>query len=103
MPATLCFSQASRDLFGLLVKRSARLLGAISYPVYLVHGLVYYAALRLRGGIHSVALLTYIAETALCLAAILLTASALHLLVEKPTMKLSEKIARAASMPQTMK
>jgi peptidoglycan/LPS O-acetylase OafA/YrhL len=91
------------DLFGLLVKRSARLLGAISYPVYLVHGLVYYAALRLRGGIHSVALLTYIAETALCLAAILLTASALHLLVEKPTMKLSEKIARAASMPQTMK
>lgn len=90
------------DLFGLLVKRSTRLLGAISYPIYLVHGIVFYAAMRLRGCIHSVILPIYMAETALCLLVILLTATALHLLVERPTMKLSEEIARSASLPQTI-
>jgi peptidoglycan/LPS O-acetylase OafA/YrhL len=90
------------DLFGLLVKRGTRLLGAISYPIYLVHGIVYYAAMRLRGGIHIVNLLAYMGETALCLVAILLLASALHLVVERPTMKLSEQIARAASVPQSI-
>ena len=93
---------AGADLFGLLAKRSTRLLGTISYPVYLVHGLVFYAAMRLCVGNHGVSLLAYIAQTALCLAAILLLATALHLLVERPTMKLSEEIARTASLPQTI-
>jgi peptidoglycan/LPS O-acetylase OafA/YrhL len=100
--AGFAFIVEGADLFGLLVKRGTRLLGAISYPVYLVHGIVYYAAMRLRGGIHSVNLLAYMGETALCLVAILLLASALHLVVERPTMKLSEQIARAASVPQTI-
>ncbi len=88
------------DLFGFLRWRSTRFLGAISYPIYLVHGMVYYAAMRLRGGIHPVGLALYMGETALCLVAILLAASILHMAVERPTMKWSEEIARAASLPQ---
>jgi peptidoglycan/LPS O-acetylase OafA/YrhL len=72
-------------------------MGVISYPVYLIHGIVYYAAMLLRGGIHPVGAAAYIAETALCVAAILLLATALHLLVERPSMNLSEQIAHAAS------
>ena len=90
------------DLFGLLIRRSTRLLGAISYPVYLVHGMVFFAAMRLRGGIHSVGLAAYAGETAVCLAAILVLASLLHLAVERPTMKLSEEMARAAQVPQAI-
>ena len=96
------FIAQGADLFGLLVRRSTRLLGAISYPVYLVHGMVYYTAMQLRGGMHSVGLAAYAAETALCLAVILLLASALHLVVERPTMKRSEEIARAAQLPQAI-
>jgi peptidoglycan/LPS O-acetylase OafA/YrhL len=85
------------DLFGLLLSRPVRFMGVISYPVYLIHGIVYYAAMLLRGGIHPVGAAAYIAETALCVAAILLLATALHLLVERPSMNLSEQIAHAAS------
>jgi peptidoglycan/LPS O-acetylase OafA/YrhL len=42
----------------------------------------------------------YAAETAACLAVILILATILHLVVERPTMKLSEQIARKASVPQ---
>ena len=81
----------------LLLSRPVRFMGVISYPVYLIHGIVYYAAMLLRGGIHPVGAAAYIAETALCVAAILLLATALHLLVERPSMNLSEQIAHAAS------
>lgn len=86
------------NLFGLLVRPSARLLGAISYPVYLVHGIVFYAAMRLRGGMHPVPMVPYLAESGACLATILLLATALHLLVERPTMKISERMARTAPL-----
>lgn len=82
------------DLFGILVRPSTLLLGAISYPAYLVHGIVFYAAMRLRGGMQAVPAGSYMAETAACLAAILLVATAMHLFVERPTMALSERIAR---------
>jgi peptidoglycan/LPS O-acetylase OafA/YrhL len=90
------------DLFGLLSSRAVRLLGAISYPMYLVHGIVYYSAMRLRGGIRAVSLPAYIAETAGCVAVILLLATAVHLVLERPTMRLSEDIARRALVPQTI-
>lgn len=90
------------DLWGALVSRAVRLLGVVSYPVYLVHGIVYYAAMRLRGGIHTVGLLAYLVETAACLAAILLLACLLHLLVERPTMRLSEEIARATAVERSV-
>jgi len=84
------------DLFGLLTSRAVRLLGVISYPVYLLHGMVYYAVMRFRGGIHEVSAFTYAAEVAGCLAAILLLALIIHLTVERPSMKLSEEIAGKA-------
>jgi peptidoglycan/LPS O-acetylase OafA/YrhL len=62
--------------------------------------MVYYIAMRLRGGIHTVNAFAYAAETAACLAVILILATILHLVVERPTMKLSEQIARKASVPQ---
>ena len=89
------------DLFGILVRPSTLLLGAVSYPAYLVHGMVFYGAMRLRGGMQAVPVGSYMAETVACLAAILLVATALHLFVERPTMRLSERIAHTESVPQT--
>jgi peptidoglycan/LPS O-acetylase OafA/YrhL len=85
------------DLFGLLRSRPVRFMGAISYPVYLLHGMVYYAAMLLRGGIHAVSASAYLGETAVCLAAILAFATVLHVVVEQPSMRRSEEIARAAT------
>jgi peptidoglycan/LPS O-acetylase OafA/YrhL len=90
------------DLFGLLGSRAVRLLGVISYPMYLVHGIVYYSAMRLRGGIQAVSLSAYLVETAACMAIILLLATIVHLVLERPTMRLSEDIARQALAPQTV-
>jgi peptidoglycan/LPS O-acetylase OafA/YrhL len=90
------------DLFGLLGSRAIRLLGVFSYPMYLVHGIVYYSAMRLRGGIHAVSLPAYLGETAVCVAIILLLAAIIHLLLERPTMRLSERIARRALVPQAI-
>jgi peptidoglycan/LPS O-acetylase OafA/YrhL len=88
------------DVFGLLTNRAVRLLGVTSYPIYLIHGIVYFWAMRLRGGIHEMSVSAYIAETVLCLLVILVLATVLHLLVERPTMRASERIARAAAVPQ---
>ncbi len=85
------------NLFGLLLSRPVRFMGAISYPVYLLHGIVYYIAMLLRGGIGPVSVPAYLGQTALCLGAILLLATVLHVLVEKPTMRLSEQMARGAT------
>lgn len=90
------------DLFGVFASRAVRLLGVISYPMYLAHGIVYYTAMRLRGGIHAVSLPRYTAETAVCVAIILLLATIIHLLLERPTIRLSEDIARRASVPQVI-
>lgn len=89
------------DLFGFLTSRAVRLLGIISYPIYLVHGIVYYTAMKLRGGMHAVAIYPYIAETAACVAVVILLATVIHLVVERPTMRLSEGIAHKAALPQT--
>lgn len=89
------------DLFGFLTSRAVRLLGLISYPIYLVHGVVFFTAMKLRGGMHAVAFFPYMAETAGCVAAAILLAAAIHLLIERPTMKLSENIAHKAALPQT--
>jgi peptidoglycan/LPS O-acetylase OafA/YrhL len=90
------------DLFGMLSIRAVRLLGVISYPMYLVHGIVYYSAMQLRGGFQAVSLPAYMAETAACVGIILLLATIVHLLLERPTMRLSERIARRALVPQTI-
>ena len=88
------------DLFHFLTSRTIRFLGVISYPLYLCHGMVYFAASILRGGLHPMALPAYIAETAACLIVILLFATTIHLTVERPSMRLSEEIARRAALPE---
>jgi len=88
------------NLFGLLSSRAIRLLGVISYPVYLVHGIVYYTAMRLRGGMHPVNVYAYVGQTVVCFAAVLLLATIIHLVIERPAMKLSEDIARLPSAPR---
>jgi peptidoglycan/LPS O-acetylase OafA/YrhL len=85
------------NLFGLLLSRPVRFMGAISYPVYLLHGIVYYAAMLLRGGIHPISAAAYLGQTALCLVAILVLATVVHVIVERPSMRRSEEIARGAA------
>jgi peptidoglycan/LPS O-acetylase OafA/YrhL len=48
-----------------------------------------------------VAIYPYIAETAACVAVVILLATVIHLVVERPTMRLSEGIAHKAALPQT--
>lgn len=88
------------DLFGMITTRSVRLLGIISYAVYVVHGIVYYLASRLRGGIHPVALRAYLIEALLCITVVILVSTLLHITVERPTMLLSERIARGEKQPK---
>lgn len=94
------------DLFGLITSRGVRLLGIVSYDIYVAHGTVYYLATRVRGGIHPVPVAAYLPETLLCIAIILLVSTIMHFAVERPTMFLSERIARGkgsrAAIPQTI-
>jgi peptidoglycan/LPS O-acetylase OafA/YrhL len=83
------------SLFGFLTSKAVRLLGLISYELYLIHGIIYYSAMRMRGGIHPIALSTYMLETAACLVVILLIATIMHFAVERPSMRWSEAISRA--------
>jgi len=43
----------------------------------------------------------YLAETVACLAAILLLSTAVHLVVERPTMGVSERIGRSEIISET--
>jgi peptidoglycan/LPS O-acetylase OafA/YrhL len=85
------------DLFGFLTSRSVRFLGAISYDLYLVHGIVYFLAIHGLDGSRPIPLANYIAQTAGCLATIIGVSTVLHFAVERPSMRVSERIARAAS------
>jgi len=85
------------DLFGLITSRPMRFLGVISFNLYLVHGIVYYLAMRMRGGIHVITTNAYILETAVCLIAIVLVSTLIHFAVERPSMALSERISRRYS------
>jgi len=86
------------DLFGFISSMPVRFLGIISYDLYLFHGMNYYVAMLLRGGIHAVSLKSYLPQTAVCLVTIILTSTVFHFLVERPSMKRSEKIARNPSV-----
>lgn len=87
------------DLFGLITSRAVRLLGIVSYPIYVVHGIIYYLASRVRGGDHPVPLRAYVLETLICMVIVVLVATAMHFAVERPTMLISERIARGERKP----
>lgn len=82
------------NLFGFITSKSVRFLGIISYDLYLVHGITYYLAMKLRGGIRPVTTTNYMIETAVCFVVIVIASTVLHFLVERPSMKRSEDIAR---------
>ena len=81
------------DLFGFLKSRSVRFLGSISYDVYLVHGMVLYSAMLLRGGIHPLSAQAYGIQASLAIVAIVIISTAIHFAVERPSMRLSEQLA----------
>ena len=82
------------DLFGMITSPGVRMLGLISYDLYVVHGIVYYLAMRSWGGAHLVTVSRYIPEAMLCMTAAVLLSVLLHFFVERPTMLISERIAR---------
>ena len=82
------------DLFGMITSPGVRMLGLISYDLYVVHGIVYYVAMRSWGGAHLVTANRYIPEAMLCMTAAVLLSVLLHFFVERPTMLISERIAR---------
>lgn len=88
------------DLFGIITSRGVRFLGIVSYDLYVVHGIVYYLATRMRGGIHPVPLWAYLPETALCIVTIVVVSTVMHLAVERPSMLLSERLGRHAGQRQ---
>lgn len=88
------------DLFGFITSLPVRFLGIVSYDLYLFHGINYYIAMLLRGGIHEVTLRSYLPQAAACLVSIILTSTFFHFLVERRSMKRSEKIARNPTINQ---
>jgi peptidoglycan/LPS O-acetylase OafA/YrhL len=82
------------SLFGFITSKPVRFLGIISYDLYLVHSIIFYLAMKLRGGIRPVLTSNYILQTAVCFVVIVIASTVLHFLVERPSMKRSEAIAR---------
>ena len=81
------------DLFGFFKSRSVRFLGIISYDVYLMHGMILYSAMLLRGGMHSISPQAYGLQTTLAIVVILTVSTVVHFLVERPSMRISENVA----------
>jgi peptidoglycan/LPS O-acetylase OafA/YrhL len=75
------------DFFGLLRTRGAKVLGTISYSVYLMHGIVLYAVLRSVNMVFPVkdmSVLTYWALIAVCGVIVVMACSLTYRFVEKP-------------------
>lgn len=85
------------DLFGFLKSRPIRFLGSISYDIYLLHGIVLYSFMLLRGGIHPISARSYGIQTSLAIIVVLTLSSVVHFLVERPSMRVSEAVAHRSS------
>lgn len=87
--AFFCIAKGN-DLFGLLTCRPARLLGAVSYSVYLMHAIVLFVALRLVDRFAPIATMaaeTYWAVVAGCGVALVVICSVSYRWIEHPLMK----------------
>jgi len=88
--AFFCIANGN-DLFGLLTCRAARLLGAVSYSIYLMHAIVMFVALRLVdrfAPISTIAPENYWAVVAGCGVALVVICSVTYRWIEHPLMKL---------------
>ena len=88
--AFFCIANGN-DLFGLLTCRAARLLGAVSYSIYLMHAIVLFVALRLVdrfAPISTIAPENYWAVVAGCGVALVVICSVTYRWIEHPLLKL---------------
>jgi peptidoglycan/LPS O-acetylase OafA/YrhL len=90
---------AGTDLFGFIASFPVRLLGRISFPLYLIHGAVYYTAFRIIMRGSSVVALTYIPLAGLCLISIVVLSALVHAGVERYAAKLSEQVIHSVRLP----
>jgi peptidoglycan/LPS O-acetylase OafA/YrhL len=84
------------SLFGILLTRPARRLGNISYGIYLLHPLLMTSALQI-GSVRALALSsawTYWSIVAVIGTVLVLTATALHALVERPGVELGRLVQK---------
>jgi peptidoglycan/LPS O-acetylase OafA/YrhL len=92
------------DLCGLLTSRPIRYLGAISYSVYLFHGIVLYLVIQLAGrhfGVTSLSALAYWAVAAAAGVAVISVASISYRFLELPFLTSHPKVVAApAGIPQ---
>jgi peptidoglycan/LPS O-acetylase OafA/YrhL len=84
------------SLFGLLTTRAARRLGDISYGIYLLQGLVFAAVFGIgRGRDFALASVPgYWMVIALCALLLLVLATVMHLIVERPGIELGKRLCR---------
>ncbi len=86
------------NLFGLLSSRGARTLGALSYGIYLLHGIVLYVTFMVLIGMQRAQALSPLAHWGVVLAVVpvlLLLAQACHRWVELPAMRAVGPCVRA--------
>lgn len=81
------------NLFGILTTRPVLLLGVLSYPIYLAHGVVLYVLFGLIHRSNPIEIHPYLTIMLTVPLLVLLVAAALHLLVERRTMELSNRVA----------
>lgn len=87
--AFICIANGN-DLFGILTCRAARMLGALSYSIYLMHAIVLFVALRIVNRfvpISTVSPMNYWTIIAACGVILVLICSITYRLVEHPFMK----------------
>ncbi len=98
------FIIAGGDLFGLLSLRASKRLGAVSYDLYLVHGLIFAAAFAVpdigKAAVSSAPAYWCTLVGVLCIA--LAAALILHVAVEMPGLRFGRRIVSAFRSPRNM-
>lgn len=88
---------AGNDLFGILSHRTARLLGQVSYSIYLVHGLVLFVTFRFIIGFPRASGLSPIAHWSViagCTIALVSICTCTYLFIERPGIKAASGITK---------
>jgi peptidoglycan/LPS O-acetylase OafA/YrhL len=80
---------SGNDLFGMLSNAASRLLGEVSYGIYLLHGLVFYCSLKYVIGfekIKAMDMISYCSLMCVLAVALIIISSLTYQLIEKPAM-----------------
>ena len=92
-----CLIASGCTIFGLLTSVPARRLGNVSYSVYLLHGIVYYFLFSVRAWreFASASPLNYWVAILLCAITVVLVATIVHVMVERPGIRLGKRLGFA--------